>query len=281
MVDRNTYYKWRRRFEIGGFYALLFAIVLAFIFPLFWMFSTAFRPESEMFVRELQLIPETFTLENWELVLDSSVPQYFINSVIVSGGVVFLTTTLATLGGYGLSRLEFPFKRNLTRAILIGYMFPPILLGIPMFIIWRDLGILNSYLGLILALTALSLPFSVWMLWKFFQAVPKSMEESAHMMGATRFGAFYDVALALAKPGIIAIAVFSYAIAWNAYTIPKIIVPDSSKWVLTVGLHSFIEGDLINWGEIMAGSALAVIPAFLFVYFLQKYLLEGFRTLGY
>lgn len=280
-MDRTTYYVWKRRAEVAGFYALVALIVLVFIFPIFWMFSTAFRPESEMFVREVRLLPRTWTVGNWSRVFNSGVPRYFFNSIVVSAGVVALTTTLATFGGYGLSRLDFPQKRNITRAILIGYMFPPILLGIPMFIIWRMLGILNSYLGLILALTALSLPFSVWMLWKFFQAVPHSMEESATIMGATQFEAFYDVALPLAKPGIIAVAVFSYAVAWNAYTIPRIIVPDSSRWVLTVGLHSFIEGDLVNWGEIMAGSALAVVPAFLFVYFLQKYLLRGFRTIGY
>lgn len=279
-MEQNDYYTWKRRLEVVGFYVLVALIVGLFMFPIFWMFSTAFRPESEMFVREVQLLPQTWTLENWTRVFNSSVPQYFFNSVVVSAGVVALTTTLATFGGYGLSRLDFPQKHNITRAILIGYMFPPILLGIPMFIIWRNLGILNSYLGLILALTALSLPFSVWMLWKFFQAVPRSMEESARMMGASQFEAFYDVALPLAKPGIIAVAVFSYAIAWNAYTIPRIIVPDSSRWVLTVGLHSFIEGDLVNWGEIMAGSSLAVIPAFFFVYFLQKYLLRGFRTIG-
>jgi multiple sugar transport system permease protein len=149
-----------------------------------------------------------------------------------------------------------------------------------MFIFWKQLGLVNSLLGLVIAVTATSLPFSLWMMWKFFQTVPISLEESARMSGAPRFRAFYEIALPLAKPGMIAVAVFSYAIAWNAYTLPTVLISDSSKWPLTVGIQSFLQTDAISWGALMAASAVAVIPSFLFVYFLQKYLLQGFRAGG-
>jgi multiple sugar transport system permease protein len=159
-------------------------------------------------------------------------------------------------------------------------MFPAILLGIPMFIIWRQLGLLNSYIGVILAITALSLPFSLWLMWKFFQTIPQSLEESAQVMGTSRFGAFYDIALPMAKPGMMAVAIFSFAVAWNAYTVPKILITDRSHWLLTIAVDSFIQTESINWGPIMAASSLMLIPAFIFVYFLQRYILRGFKAGG-
>jgi multiple sugar transport system permease protein len=97
------------------------------------------------------------------------------------------------------------------------------------------------------------------------------------MAGATRFQAFYEVALPMAKPGVIAIGVFGYAVSWNAYTVPRILMTNSEKWPLTIGVHTFIEQFEVQWGEIMAASTMILIPSFLFVYFLQQYLLRGFR----
>ncbi|MFC6989703.1 carbohydrate ABC transporter permease [Haloplanus sp. GCM10025708] len=175
---------------------------------------------------------------------------------------------------------RLPQKRTFARTILFGYMFPAILLAIPMFIFWRQLGWINSFIGLIFADTAVSLPFSLWLMWKFFQTVPYSLEESAYMNGATRFRAFYEIALPMAKPGMVAVAVFSYAIAWNEFTIPSVLMVSSDKWVLTIGLYSFTVQNSILWGQLMAASAMTIIPSFLFVFFLQKYLLRGFRAGG-
>jgi multiple sugar transport system permease protein len=234
-----------------------------------------------MFTRPIPILPPELTLENFiDLFRNTQFTRYYINSTILSAGVVTITTILATLGGYGLTRMEIPYKKSFARGILFGYMFPPILLAIPMFILWRQLGILNTYLGVILAVTAISLPFGLWLMWKFFQTVPESLEESAKMSGATQFQAFYEIALPLATPGSIAVAVYSYAVAWNAYTIPRVLLSDEALWPLTVGIDTFTRQQNVLWGQIMGASALAIIPAFLFVYFLQKYLLRGFRTAG-
>jgi len=263
------------------FYTILISGLLVIVFPLFWMFSTAFRPPAEMFSRPIPYLPKSFTLTHFETLLyDSNFLLYYKNSIIVAVGVVLLTTVTATLGGYGLTRLEIPYKKSFARSVLFGYMFPSILLAIPMFIYWRQIGMINSYIGLILAETALSLPFSLWLMWKFFQTVPLSLEESAQMAGASRFRAFYEIALPMAKPGMIAVAVFAYAGSWNAYTIPRVLMPDSSKWPLTVGVYSFVQQFDTSWGAVMAASALILIPSFLFVFFLQKYLLRGFRAGG-
>lgn len=257
--------------------------VLIVIFPIFWMLSSALRPNSQLYTSPAPLIPREFTLEQFRRLLDPGYVNfvtYYINSVIVSAGVVTLTTVISTLGGYGMTRINIPYKQAFARIILFGYMFPPILLAIPMFIFWRRLGLVNSYLGLVFAITAVSLPFCLWLMWKFFQTVPISLEESAQMAGATRFRAFYEIALPMAKPGIIAVSLFSFSIAWNAYTIPKIIMPSSDKWVLTVGIDTLTLADQVFWGEIMAASVLAMIPPIIFVFLLQKYLLQGFRAGG-
>lgn len=261
---------------------LVTAVSMFFIiFPMFWVASTAFRPTKEANVIPVPLLPQTWTLEQFHIVFfETSFITYYINSFKLTFGVVLLTTVTSTLGGYGLTRLDIPRKRTFARIILFGYMFPSILLAIPMFIFWRELGLLDSAFGLIFAVTAGALPFSLWLMWKFFQTVPVSLEESARMAGASRFRAFLEIALPMAKPGIVAVAIFSYAIAWNAYTIPKIIIRQREDYPLTVGIDSFVQGNAIQFPQLMAASFLIILPSLIFVYFLQHYLLSGFRPGG-
>lgn len=274
-------YPTRDRVKRAWFYVLLAIVVGFVIFPIFWMFSTAMRPPQDVFTRSLQLLPPRLSLDHYDTVIfNSKFLRYYLNSLIVSAGVVSLTTVMATLGGYGLTRIDIPHKETFAMVILVGYMFPPILLGIPMYIFWAELGILNSYVGLILAETAIALPFSLWLMWKFFQTVPLSLEESAYAAGASRFRAFVDIALPMSVPGIIAVAIFSYAVSWNAFTIPLIIMSDPNLWPLTVGVFTFVVQNMIQWGAIMAASSMIVLPALLFTYFLQRYLLRGFRAGG-
>lgn len=274
-------YRTRERIATAVRYLLVAAVLLIVLFPLFWMFSSALRPNEGMFVRPVRMLPGTLTLENYERIFTGSdFVRYYANSVIVAAGVVALTTVTSTLGGYGLTRIDIPHKRLFARSVLFGYMFPAILLSIPMFILWRNIGIIDTYVGLVLAETALALPFSLWLMWMFFQTVPESLEESARMAGASRFRAFYEIALPMAKPGATAVAVFAYGVSWNAYTIPKIIMPNAENWPLTVGVHTFTQYHEVLWGEVMAASSLIILPGFLFVYFLQSYLLRGFQAGG-
>ncbi|MFC5973982.1 carbohydrate ABC transporter permease [Halomarina salina] len=264
-----------RRLSLYGFLAVALLVIL---FPLYWMVVTSIKPSDLLFNDHQNLFPLSFTLEAYEAILsDPQFLQYYLNSIIYTVGVVGLTTVTATLGGYGLTRIDIPYKRMFARGILMGYMFPAIMLSIPMFVLWRYLGWVNTYIGVILAETALALPFGLWLMWKFFQTVPESLEESARMNGATRFQAFKDIALPIAQPGIIAVSIFAYAVAWNEYTMPTVLLSDQALWPLTVGVQSFVQGYQVLWGQVMAATTLMVIPSFLFVYFLQSYILQGFR----
>jgi multiple sugar transport system permease protein len=270
-------YPQQQKVRTAGLYSLIGVIVLTILFPLYWMFITSLRPMGEVMTRNPTVIPTELTLENYErLFLVSDFPLYLQNSIVVMIGVVVITTTLATLGGYGLTRFDIPYQRTFARGILFGYMFPSILLAIPMFILWSDMGMINSYIGLMLAETALALPFSLWIMWKFFQTVPESLEESARVSGASRFRTMVDIALPIAKPGIVAVGIFSFAISWNEYTLPRILMPDPESFVITTGIQAFQQQNTVMWTEIMGATFLASIPAFLFVYGFQKYLLAGF-----
>jgi len=280
LAARIGYSRFRRikKLVLGGAVALVLAVILI---PILWMLHTSIRPQDRIFIDQLYLIPETISLVHYRtLLFETDFPAFYKNSLLVAGGVVGLTVVLSTLGGYGLARIDFPFKRYFARLVLFGYMFPAILLSIPMFIIWTEINLTNNLVGLVLAETALSLPFSLWLMWQFFQTVPRTLEESARINGATRFEAFKDISLPMAKPGMIAVALFSYAVSWNEYTIPKVLMSDRELWPLTVGIFTFSEGQRVFWGQIMAASVLIVLPAFVFVFFLRQYLLEGFRTTG-
>lgn len=274
-IWKRLSYAQQRKLKTGGLYGLIGLIVVTILFPLYWMFTTSLRPRNEVLTRTPTLIPTELTLANYErLLFFSNFPQYLENTLIVMIGVVVITTTLATLGGYGLTRFDIPFQDTFAKGILFGYMFPAILLAIPMYILWSQLGIINSYLGLMLAETALALPFSLWVMWKFFQTVPPSLEESAQVAGASRFRTMVDVALPIAKPGIVSVAIYSFAVSWNEYTLPKILMPQS--FVITTGIQAFTEQNTVMWNQIMGATFLASLPAFLFVYAFQKYLLSGF-----
>lgn len=276
-------YSTRERIKAVAKYVLLLAAAFVVFFPIFWMFNSALRPASTTITLSPSLLPPELTLANFEeLLFNSAFRTNFQNSVIITIGVVTLTTIFATLGGYGLTRIDIPRKKLFARGILVGYMFPAILLAIPMFIMWNQMGLTNSYIGLILAITARSLPFSLWLMWRFFLTVPYSMEESAQVAGASKFRGFVDIPLPLAKPGIIATSIFSFSVAWGDYTFSLILLTDRSMFPMTVGLEqSFLAGGMFaNWPLLMAGSAITILLPLFFVYFLQKYFLRGFSPAG-
>ncbi len=275
-------YTMRRRLRSVGLYCAVGAIVFVVASPLYWMVTSSIREPHTILTREPPLVSTDVTFDHYRLLLFHSpfVDVYLVNSIVVALGVVALTTTLATLGGYGLTRIDVPYKETFTRGILFGYMFPSVLLALPMYVFWRELGLINSYVGLILAETALALPFSLWLMWKYFRTVPRSLEESARIGGASRIRAFYDVALPMAKPGITAVAVFAFAISWTEFTMPKVLTSDPDMYVITVGLESFVLQHNVLWGQTMAASVITLIPALLFVAVLQRYLIRGFRSGG-
>jgi multiple sugar transport system permease protein len=279
---RQLSYPVRRRVRTVVFYVAVLLVASIVLFPLYWIAASALRPVTEFITRDPALIPSQITFRHFvDLFTISRFPTYLTNSIIVTLGVILLTTTFATLGGYGLTRLDIRGKQTFARGVLFSYMFPPVLLAIPMYILWSNIGLINTYVGLVLAISARVLPFSLWLMWRFFLTVPYSLEESAQMAGATRFQAFKDVALPMAKPGIIAVAILAFAFAWGDYTMALILMTDLNLFPITVGIErSFFAGGQIDWGLVLSASTVAIVPPLLFVYYLQKYYIHGLSAGG-
>jgi multiple sugar transport system permease protein len=277
---------YRRKQKIRKYllYLLVILTCAIFMFPMYWMLVASIQPYDAIIQNptwfpldvvgqmSLDVYVQVFVNRNFE--------RWYLNSIIVAIIAIAVTTATATLAGYGLTRVKFRGRKTFARLILFSYMFPPILLAFPQYQIWRQVGWLNTYHGIAIAHIALSLPFSMWMMWKFFQTVPIAYEESAWMNGASRFHSFKDVAIPMAKPGMVAVAIFTFAVSWNDFTMATILLPNSQMQTLPPAVQTFVEQNTVYWGQIMAASTMMSIPPFLLVYKLQESILEGFRTGG-
>jgi multiple sugar transport system permease protein len=269
-----------RLFRIGlGISGLI--MVTVGLFPIYWMAQSSLKTREAILNAEgLSLLPtpESFTLSNYAILTGSDVSLYIINTAIVTLGTIILVVIVSLIAGYGLARFDFPHKENFARFLLFGYMFSPIVLGLPLYLIWKQIGLLNTRIGLIVALTAISMPFSVWLMWKYMQTIPRSMEESAWVVGASRWRGFRDVVIPQSQPAIIAAALFAFALAWNDFTFAQILLPQNEATTFAPGVFRLItQGYDTSWADIMAVSMMMTVPPMLFAYFLQSYLLKGFQ----
>jgi ABC-type glycerol-3-phosphate transport system permease component len=245
-------------------------------FPFFWMVSTSFKPLREIFVSPPNFLPKNFTLANFvQLFEQTRFLIYFRNSVFVSTLTVIFTMAIATAGAYSLTRFRFYGREKIASLILFTYMFAPIMIIIPFYVLIKRIGIANTHLALILAYTAFCLPFSLWLLRAFFQSIPLVLEEAALVDGATRFRAVFHVILPLALPGIIATAIFTFILAWNDYIFVRILITSDNLKTLSVGIADLYNATVIDWGMIMSGGMLITIPVLVFFIFIQRYLIAG------
>jgi multiple sugar transport system permease protein len=155
-------------------------------------------------------------------------------------------------------------------------MFPAILLAIPLYILFVRLGLLNSYFAIILGITGRTLPFGVWIMWQHFQSVPIAYEEAAWVDGASIERTVFEILFPMSFPTIAAVVIFSFAVAWNQYTLPRVIITNSDMFPITLGIEAFTQATNIQWRYVLTSSVLTVLPGLVMVTFLQEYFLKGF-----
>ena len=244
--------------------------------PFFWMISTSFKPLEEIFVFPPTFLPENFTLANFARLFEQTLfLRYFQNSVFVSLATVVMTITIGSAGAYSLTRFKFYGREKIASLILFTYMFAPIMIVIPFYVLIKKIGLANTHAALIMAYTALCLPFSLWLLRAFFQSIPLALERAALIDGASRFQAVVYVVLPLALPGIIATSIFTFILAWNDYIFVRILITSDELKTLSVGIADLYNATVIDWGMIMAGSMLITVPVLIFFVFVQRYLIAG------
>ncbi|MCP5155840.1 MAG: carbohydrate ABC transporter permease [Ectothiorhodospiraceae bacterium] len=258
---------------IYGFAALLLAICG---FPLLWMVMTTLKPDSEIITAEPTLWTSAPHLEHYvRLFEQTNFLTYFKNSVLVAGSATLLSIFVATLAGYGITRFRFRGRENIAGMMLFTYMFAPIMIIVPFFILMRGYGLVNNHFGLVLAYTTFSLPFCMWLLRSFFQSIPLELEEAAMTDGASRLQAVVYVIVPLALPGVIAVSIFSFIVAWNDYIFTRTLINSDELKTLPVGVNDLVNATVIDWGMILAGGVVITIPALIFFIAVQRYLIAG------
>ena len=274
----------------GPLHAFVLLMVLITVYPILWVVAIAFSggqslavasvPEDAGFLERLRIVipwPAHLSLENFRsLFAEQPFARWMLNSVIVSVATTLLGVFLACTAAYAFSRFRFPGRRAGLMAFLVSQMFPGTLLLIPLFIIlvqWLGLG--SSYTGLVLLYTVTAIPFCVWMMKGYFDTIPRELEESALIDGASQATIFFRIVLPLAKPAVAVTALFSFMTAWTEYIQAATFMNREDMYTGPVGLRFFVAGFSQQWGYFAAGSIIAAIPVMALFLFLHKYLVSG------
>ena len=266
----------RRRTTTSMAYGLLIIVLLYNVIPFLWMIFTATKPEKETYSIPPTFFPEDFTLEAFtQLLRWTNFPRYFLNSTIISLGTALLSTFVGALAGYGFSRFSFKGRAALLGLILASQMLPGVLLVGPYFKMLSHVDLYNTYFGLIIAFTSITLPFSTWMLKGFVDTVPEELDDQAMVDGCTPFGAYWRIVLPVITPGMVATVVFAFLLAWSDLLWVLVLTSGDDMATVTLGLTRLVTQFRIIWPQLMAGSAIGMLPSLVLYMFLQNYLVRG------
>lgn len=262
-------------------YALVGLLCAFAVAPMAWMLSTSLKGTAEQFVTPPRWIPLEPTLENYVRVLrpnplsGTNFVIYFFNSLFVSLATTILALIVALPAAYAFSRFDFPGKNVAYFAVLGRNMFPLIVFLIPIFILMRVLGWINTYTGLIVAYLTFTLPLAIWLLKGFFDGIPNELEKAARIDGSTRFGAFLRVIVPLTAPGMTAAGVNAFIQAWNEYGFARQLTESSNMRTIPVGLAYFFTENTADWGGLMASAFLFSVPVVLMFMIIQRFFIAA------
>jgi multiple sugar transport system permease protein len=249
-------------------------MLVMFLFPIFWVMFTSVKTPVQAF----QIPPVWLfmpTLENYQYVFHSQPFFYYlINSLIVTVLSTLLSLMIGTLAGYSLARFRMKGQKWVSFAVFFTKMFPPIVLVVPFFVMFRSIGGTDSLYSLTLTYIAFNLPFVIWLMWGFLKEVPDSLEEAALIDGTSRFGAMCRIILPLAKPGLAVSAIFAAMNSWNEFLFALSLTGMKSK-TLPVMAANFVTQDAILWGPVTATGTLLMIPMFIFTLLVQRHIVSG------
>jgi multiple sugar transport system permease protein len=243
-------------------YAILVALVLFALGPFTWVLLAAFDPDANIFVQ----VPRTVSLENFQNAFtDAGGLGLIVNSLIYAGGATLILVVVTTLGGYALSRYDFPGRRTFMLSLLVVRVIPPTATIVPLFLLSKDLGFVDTYHGVILVLASLNVPFGLWIMKGYFDTVPIDIEEAAWVDGANRLQTAFRIVLPLAGPGVAAAALIGFIGAWGEFLIPLVLVSDPDKMPISIGLfRAWLNYTNVDWGLLAALSIIYMVPAVVF-----------------
>jgi ABC-type glycerol-3-phosphate transport system permease component len=258
----------RRTVHHALVYAGLGLYTLFALFPLYWLVKSSLTVGLDLIAPTPSLLPRAVDLSNYARVLSVGlITTFFANSVKLALITTVLTIAIASLAAYSLTRFRFRGRDTTQRSVLLAYMFPGILLAVPLTLFYGQVGLINSHAGLVLAYVTFSLPFALWLLMAYFETIPHEIDEAARVDGATHLQVFTRIILPLARPGIVTAAIFAFLGAWNEFILGLVLIQENELKTLPVGLALFLQGgpgDTIEWGGRMAAGVMVIIPSLTF-----------------
>jgi multiple sugar transport system permease protein len=271
----------RRRRRVGQMassvasHAILLILVLFALAPLLEALSTSFKTKREINTGRT-LIPQNPTTSQFEYVLgQTDFANWMRNSLQIAVATTLFALVIGSLGGYAMSRWRFRGRTLYGNTLLIVQMFPGVMLGIPLFLVLDNYGLIDTMWALLVTYLTFALAFSVWMLKGYFDGIPREIEEAALIDGANRLQVLWQIVLRLSVPGIVTVAVFTFLLAWNEFFFAYLFLVSPHKMTLTLGLFTFIRQYTTDWGYIMAAGILTCLPALVFFFLLQRALTRG------
>ena len=271
--------------------AALWAIVLIWFLPAFWIILTSMRARIEIDALPPVWIPRSLTLDSYKILfgmptpegafgMGGSIPvlQYGQNSIVIALVATAFSVTVGTLAGYAFSRFSFRGKNALFLGFMLGRAIPGIALSLPLFVLFARAGLSDTIQGMIFIYTALNIPFTAWLMDGFFRAIPEELDDAARIDGCSYWGAFWRVALPLALPGAAAAAIFAFLTCWNEFALASVITRTPNSRTFPPALFEFTGQFVSDWRGMTAMAVLMLIPAVIFVAIIQRQLMEGLTS---
>lgn len=269
-MDRRT--RLRRALEVELPILVIVAFALA---PYIWMVLTSIKPDADISTRPLQYLPSTVTFEHYGRLLNrTSFAANLLNSMIVALGAVAVGLGVSVPAAYAFSRFRFGGRRTMMMGFLVINMFPIVLLIIPLFVLMRALGLLDTFIGVIAGHSTFAIPFAIWMLTSYMNAIPRELDEASTLDGATLLQTVRLILIPLVMPGIVTTAIYIFVTSWNEYLFAMMLSGQNVRTV-TVALQLFIGEFTVQWGLLTAGGTLVAIPATILFLLVQRRLVGG------
>lgn len=250
--------------------------LLAFIivFPFYWIVISSFKPADQ--ILKPDLFPRSFTLTHYkELLETTSYLTNLGNSVIVSIGTMIISVLIVVPASFALYRMRFPGRRFVSRLILATYVFPAILLLVPVYQLMSGFNLVDTLLGLIIINVTFAAPFSVWLMHGFFDAVPIALDEAAAIDGAGKLRVMMQIIIPLIGPGVATISIYAFIMAWTEFAFSSVLISSEHLRTLPIGLNAIMGQYTVRWGWTTAGAVLTLLPVIIFFAFVGKYFIKG------
>ena len=259
---------------------MLIAGLLVVVGPFIWMALASVKPEAEIRSVPPTWLPETWTLENFrELFTRLDFPLYFFNSTLVAGLITAGNLVFCSLLGYALAKLDFPGRKALFLVVLGMLMVPGMVLFVPQFVLVSNLGLANSYAGLVLPF--LAGPFGVFLMRQFLTSIPDDLIEAARVDGAGEWRIFWRIVLPLCRPALATLGILTFLSSWNSFLWPLVVATTEDKYTLPVALALYSVGqNRTDFGLLLAGAVVVVLPVLIVFLILQRHFLRGIATTG-